>query len=60
MFDFKIKNKIKCAPCIYVVCETDYLLVLLGNQNLKKKTWKKNDILAFVKQYNVRLDVLLS
>lgn len=41
MFDFKIKNKIKCAPCIYVVCETDYLLVLLGNQNLKKNLEEK-------------------
>lgn len=60
MFDFKIKNKIKCVHCTYVVCETDYLLVLLENQNLKKKNLKKNDILAFVKQYNVRLDVLLS
>lgn len=37
MFDFKIKNKIKCVHCTYVVCETDYLLVLLENQNLKKK-----------------------
>lgn len=36
MFDFKIKNKIKCAAFIYVVCETDYLIELLENRNLKK------------------------